>query len=252
MTYQYKGVDIEISTGGQGKTLLLLHGWGCDHKIYDSFRALFESTYRVYAFDLPGFGASSEPESIWGTQEYVDMLRAFVLENGIENPTLMGHSFGGKISILYAAHNSVNRVVLIDAAGVVPRRTMQYYVKVYSFKFMRVACKILLPKAKAEAIINKRRDSAGSSDYSNATPKMRAILSKVVNEDLKSYMPKITAPVLLFWGNKDSATPIDDARTMKSLIPNSELTIASGCGHYSFLESRGLFEVIIKKFLKIN
>ncbi len=232
--------------------VLLLHGWGCDNNIFDSCRSYIAQNYIVYTFDLPGFGASSEPSSVWGTQDYVDMLYAFVSDQGIKQPILAGHSFGGRVSILYASQYEVSRLILIDAAGVVPRRSINYYLKVYSFKSMRMLCQTLLPKATAQRIIDKRRGRSGSADYNNASPTMRAILSKVVNEDLKSVMPKISAPTLLFWGDKDTATPISDGRIMEKLIPDAGLVVASGAGHYSFLESRGLFDAVVRNFLNIK
>ncbi|MFR9523891.1 MAG: alpha/beta hydrolase [Rikenellaceae bacterium] len=252
MMYQYKGLEVNIDVCGRGSALLLLHGWGCDHTIFSSSLDFLASSFTVYSFDLPGFGASSEPGGVWGTQDYVDMLRAFITENEIEDPILMGHSFGGRVSILYSSQYAVSKMILIDAAGVVPHRTMRYYFKVYSFKFMRAVCEAFLPKATAKRIIDKQRGSSGSSDYNNASPMMRATLSRVVNEDLKGVMPKISAPTLLFWGDRDTATPISDARTMEKLIPDAGLVVASGCGHYSFLESKGLFDAVVKNFLKIK
>ncbi len=252
MTFQYKGLSINIEVSGEGSAILLLHGWGCDHSIFDKCRGYLSQCYKVYAFDLPGFGASSEPDTVWGTQDYVDMLSAFVAEESIEKPILAGHSFGGRLSILYASQHTVDKIILIDAAGIVPRRSAKYYIKVYSFKFMRTLCQTFLPKATAQKIIDKRRGASGSADYNNASEKMRAILSKVVNEDLKYAMPTISAPTLLFWGDKDTSTPITDARTMEKLIPDAGLVVATGCGHYAFLESQGLFDAVVKNFLKIK
>ncbi|MFI3332347.1 MAG: alpha/beta hydrolase [Rikenellaceae bacterium] len=257
MTYQYKGLNINIDLRGEGAedsdgAILLLHGWGCDNNIFDSCRGYLAQKYRLYTFDLPGFGASSEPNSVWGTQDYVDMLRVFIIDNSIVKPILMGHSFGGRVSILYASQFEVSKIILIDAAGVVPRRSMNYYLKVYTFKFIRTICQALLPKTTAQRVIDKWRGNAGSSDYNNASPMMRAILSKVVNEDLKGDMPNILAPTLIFWGDKDTATPISDGRIMEKLIPDAGLVVASGAGHYSFLESRGLFDAVVKNFLNIK
>ncbi len=252
MTYQYKGLSINIDVRGEGDALILLHGWGCDQTIFNACRSYMAQSYRVYTFDLPGFGLSTEPDAVWGTQDYVDMLHSFVEESLIESPILMGHSFGGRISILYASQHRVGKMILVDAAGIVPRRSANYYFKIYTFKFMRVLCQTLLPKAVAQRIIDKKRSKSGSSDYSSASPKMRAILSKVVNEELTPVMPKISAPTLLFWGDADTSTPISDARTMEKLIPNAGLVVATGCGHYSFLESRGLFDAVVKNFLKIS
>jgi pimeloyl-ACP methyl ester carboxylesterase len=180
------------------------------------------------------------------------MVEAFAKSNSIARPALMGHSFGGRVSIVYASRNEVSRVVLVDAAGIKPKRPLRYYWKVYTFKTMKWLCNTFLPKGKAQAIIDRRRAGAGSSDYNNASPMMRAILSKVVNEDLKHLMPRIKAPTLLFWGNMDTATPLSDAKTMEKLIPDAGLVVAHGTGHFSFLESPGLFTAVIKNFFKIK
>lgn len=65
---------------------------------------------------------------------------------------------------------------------------------------------------------------------------MRATLVKVVNEDLKPLISKLSCPTLLIWGDKDTATPIADAREMEQLIQDAGLVVCEGAGHYSFLE----------------
>ncbi len=252
MIFRYKDIDININTAGEGDPVLLLHGWGCTNAIFKDIQAVLSTNYKTYNFDFPGFGASGEPAEVWGVEEYTRMVESFVKENNIKKPALMGHSFGGRVSIVYASRNEVSKVVLVDAAGIKPKRPFKYYRKVYTFKFLKWLCNTFLPKDKAQAIIDKRRRGAGSSDYNNASPMMRAILSKVVNEDLKHLMPNIKAPTLLFWGDADTATPLSDAKTMEKLIPDAGLVIAHGTGHFSFLENPGLFTTVIKNFFNIK
>lgn len=252
MIFRYDDIDINIKVSGEGEPIFLLHGWGCSNEIFKDIEAILSTSYRTYNFDFPGFGASGEPTTVWGVEEYTRMVEAFAKNNGIARPALMGHSFGGRVSIVYASRNEVSRIVLVDAAGIKPKRPLRYYWKVYTFKTMKWLCNTFLPKGKAQAIIDRRRAGAGSSDYNNASPMMRAILSKVVNEDLKHLMPRIKAPTLLFWGNMDTATPLSDAKTMEKLIPDAGLVVAHGTGHFSFLESPGLFTAVIKNFFKIK
>ena len=252
MIFRYDNIDINITRQGEGEPVLLLHGWGCTGEIFKHIASVLSTAYTTSSFDFPGFGASDEPTEIWGVEKYTQMVEAFVKENGIERPALMGHSFGGRVSIVFASRNEVSRLVLVDAAGVKPKRPLKYYWKVYTFKAMKWLCNTFLPKEKAQAIIDSRRKGAGSSDYNNASPMMRAILSKVVNEDLTHLMPAIKAPTLLFWGNLDTATPLSDAKTMERLIPDAGLVVAHGTGHFSFLENQGLFTAVIKNFFKIK
>ena len=252
MTFRYDDIDINITKQGEGEPVLLLHGWGCTGEIFKHIAGVLSTAYTTYSFDFPGFGASDEPTEVWGVEKYTQMVETFVKENGIERPALMGHSFGGRVSIVFASRNEVSRLVLVDAAGVKPKRPLKYYWKVYTFKAMKWLCNTFLPKEKAQAVIDSRRKGAGSSDYNTASPMMRVILSKVVNEDLTHLMPAIKAPTLLFWGNLDTATPLSDAKTMERLIPDAGLVVAHGTGHFSFLENPGLFTAVIKNFFKID
>lgn len=250
--YTYEGIELGYSIEGQGDTIILLHGWGCDRNIWKATRELLRSHFQVVTVDFAGFGLSAEPETVWGVEEYTRSIEALVGELSIERPTLVGHSFGGRVSILYASRNEVKSLILTDAAGVKPRRTLGYYRKVYTFKLMKHLLPLLIGSRKAQMLIEQRRAKAGSSDYNRATPVMRAILSKCVNEDLCHLMPKVTAPVLLFWGDMDTATPLRDAETMQRLMKDAGLVVAKGAGHFAMLEQPELWMGAVKSFLKIE
>lgn len=250
--YKYDDITLSYTVEGEGDTVMLLHGWGCDKSIWSPIVELLAAKYRVVAVDFAGFGLSDEPRTVWGVEEYTRSVEALAKELGVVSPTLIGHSFGGRVAIVYASRNSVERVVLADAAGVKPRRTWRYYYKVYTFKLMKRVLPLLIGKQKAQMLVDQRRRKSGSSDYNSATPMMRAILSKCVNEDLCHLMPRVEAPVLLFWGDKDTATPISDARTMERLMPNAGLVVAEGAGHYAMLEQAELWRASLMSFLKID
>jgi pimeloyl-ACP methyl ester carboxylesterase len=127
-----------------------------------------------------------------------------------------------------------------------------YYRKVYTYKLLKYALPLLIGAKKAQMLLEQRRKASASSDYNSATPMMRAILSKCVNEDLCGVMPKIQAPVLLFWGDKDTATPLSDAHTMERLIPDAGLVVAQGAGHFAMLEQAELWRASLLSFLKIE
>ena len=250
--YKYNGIELSYSIEGEGDAVVLLHGWGCDKSIWKSSIEALRSNFRVVAVDFAGFGASEEPDTIWGVEEYTCSVEALLKELNIQSPTLVGHSFGGRVSILYASRNEVKSVVLTDAAGVKPRRSFSYYRKVYTYKLLKRALPLLIGEKKAQMLLDQRRAKSGSSDYNRATPMMRAILSKCVNEDLCYAMPKISAPTLLFWGDMDTATPISDAHKMAKLILDAGLVVAEGAGHFAFLERPGLWLETLKSFLKFE
>lgn len=247
--FTYRSCRLHYTDCGEGHPILLLHGWGCNTDTFNAIRPFLEARFRVLTVDFAGFGQSDEPKEVWGVEEYTRSVEAIAQEEGVENPILIGHSFGGRVSIVYASRNKVQKVMLVDAAGVKPRRSLTYYRKVYTFKLLKRLLPLAVGKTRAEKIIEKRRAKAGSSDYSQATPMMQAILSKVVNEDLCHLMPHIKAPTLLFWGERDTATPLVDAKRMEKLIPDAGLVTVAGAGHFSFLENTPLFLRVAESFL---
>lgn len=237
---------------GSGPAFVLMHGWGCSLETVRSVAATAAKTHTVYNLDMPGFGKSPEPAEVWGVKDYAVMTDRLMEQEGIESPVIAGHSFGGRVAIVLGAEGKTapEALVLIDAAGVKPRRGVGYYRKVYSFKIAKRMALLFLGKERGGRLVDKWRARRGSADYAGSSPRMRAIMSKVVNEDLKHLMPHVRAKqTLLIWGENDTATPMSDARTMERLIPHAALVAFEGCGHYSFLDNPGLFAAVLGSFL---
>ncbi len=251
-TVDIQGIQVCYSETGpeDAPKVLLMHGWGCEHSTLASIQKQLEGKMHVYNIDFPGFGKSEEPHTVWGVEDYTRFTEDFIKTVAGEIPVLLGHSFGGRIGILLSSRNDfVKKLVLVDAAGVKPRRSLKYYFKVYTYKASKHLYKALLGAKKAEARIERMRAKRGSSDYARASPMMRRILSKVVNEDLKSVMLRIKASTLLIWGEQDTATPLHDAKIMEKLIPDAGLVSFEGCGHYSFLDNPMGFRAVLSEFL---
>ena len=247
---EINGVNFNFSVEGDGFPVVLMHGWGCNRTTLASIEKLLVPHFKVYNVDFPGFGKSTEPQTVWGVEDYTQMIEKFFEIEGISNPILLGHSFGGRVGILLSSRNAVRKLILVDAAGIKPRHSLKWYVKVYTYKAVKHTLPVVLGKEKGEEMLNRYRKRVGSSDYSSASVRMRQILSKVVNEDLTWALPKINCPTLLVWGSADTATPIADARKMEKLIPDAGLVEFPGVGHYSFLENPYQFTAVINSFLE--
>lgn len=248
----FNGTRMAYSDRGDGpRTIVLMHGWGCNRSTLASIeRTALECGLRVVNVDFPGFGESPEPPEVWGVELYTQAVEHLISSLGIANPILLGHSFGGRVGILYASrHPEVEKMILVDAAGIKPHRSLGYYRKVYTFKALKKLMYLAFGREGAEKRLAARRAKAGSADYAQASPRMRAILSKVVNEDLTSRLPLVKASTLLIWGENDTATPLADAKKMERLIPDAGLVSFPGCGHYSFLDNPGQFAAVLKSFI---
>lgn len=247
-----EGLRINYDESGQtdGPVVLILHGWGCNHTTVKSIAACLNGGMRVLSLDLPGHGQSEEPSEIWGTFDFANFLEKFIQKLHLSVPSLIGHSFGGRTSIAYASKNKVSKIVLIDSAGLTPKRSFKYYYKVYSYKLYKKLLLSVLGEEKGKKVLEKAIKKRGSADYQAASPIMRAIMSKCINEDLRKHLKDIKAPTLLIWGENDTATPISDAKIMESNIPDSGLVSFPNSGHYSFLDNPMGFQSVIREFFK--
>ena len=245
------GLDINYIAEGQGKNLIVLHGWGCNIDTVMPIVNILKDKYKVYALDLPGFGKSQEPKEAINSFDYVEIVRAFMEKLNIDKATFVGHSFGGKLSIIMGSKypSQVDKLVLIDSAGLIPKRGPKYYFKVYSFKSLRFIYKKLFFWMADEKKMERFYKKFGSDDYQDSSGLMRKILVTVVNENLKPILKEIKASTLIIWGDKDMDTPLYMAKTMESEIPDCGLVVLEGTGHYSYLDDYHKFGLILKSFL---
>lgn len=243
-------------TGEGGETVVILQGWGTEFSVYDSVASCISSRYRVVQFDLPGFGASGEPREAWDVDAYADFFLKLMDALKIRKAVLLGHSYGGRVIIKLAARENlpfeISRIVLVDSAGILPKRTWRQKMKVRRYKLLKKIVNLKLIYKICPELIDEWKSRQGSEDYRNATPMMRQCMVMAVNEDLTELLPKIRQETLLIWGDLDTATPIADAKLMEERIPDAGLAVIPGTGHFCFLEKPGQFAGIMRSYFNIG
>ena len=243
-----QGLRIRYTSAGQGRPLLLLHGWGTS---LDTFAALIEDLrrlFRVVAFDFPGHGGSDMPPAVWRVDDFVGLTLELMAALEIERASVLGHSFGGRVAIkLAAAHpERVDRLVLVDSAGVPPARTVRRVLKRGASRFGNAVGRRL--GRPGQALRRRIVARIASTDYINAGP-LRDTFLAIVKEDLRPALPRIKAPTLLVWGESDDDTTLADAHTMEKLIPGARLLVLKNSGHFSYLDQYGRFRLAVIPFL---
>lgn len=250
MLTEIDGVTLNYHVSGQGYPIVLLHGWGGSIASFAPVHAHLEKDFTVYSLDMPGFGESPEPPCPWGTVEYAALVEKFLYQQAIEKPILIGHSFGGRLTIRLAAKGIPKKIILVDAAGIPPHRSMGYYLRVYRFKALKGVLSLPGLHLVKPKVLDWYRNKYGSSDYKDTSGVMRGSFIKVVNEDLRPLLSQIRTSALLIWGDQDTATPLSDGELMEKEIPDSGLVVLKNTGHFSYLEKLGEFLLIIDSFLQ--
>jgi pimeloyl-ACP methyl ester carboxylesterase len=237
---------------GSGPPVLLLHGWGANSALFAPTMAALEHAFTLIAPDFPGFGATPPPPAAWSVGDYTAWLVSFLDSLGIAQAHVIGHSFGGRVAIKLASQwpERVNKLVLTASAGIRPRRTLTYHLRVRAFKTLRwlSEASVVPPSLRYRAGVRVRR--SGSPDYQRATGTLRGSFVRIVNEDLRSALPHIHVPTLLIWGDRDEDTPLADGQLMERLIPDAGLIVFEGAGHYAYLEQSARFCLIVETFFR--
>ena len=243
-------------TGRGERTVVILQGWGTDLGVYDSMANCINEKYKVVQFDFPGFGGSDEPKEAWNVDAFADFFCRFMEAMEINSATLVGHSYGGRVIIKLATRKSIpfeiERIVLVDSAGILPKKTFAQKMKIKRYKVLKKILNQKVVYALFPELIDDWRSRQGSEDYRNASPIMRQCLVMAVNEDLTELLPHIKQDTLLIWGDEDTATPIEDAKLMEERIPNSGLAVLEGTGHFSFLEQPIIFRNIMRSYFQVG
>ena len=253
MFCEIKGLKTEYTVWGEGeKAVLLLHGWGASFDTYKGIAAALGDRCKLYAVNFPGCGNSQTMPEPWDVDDYCDFVLEFVKVMGLENPIMMGHSHGGRVTMKLVADGKLNppQIVLLDAAGLIPKKSFKQKMRARNFKIIKKVLTVPLWKKRTEGLLNKARSHYGSADYNAAPEVLRKTLVKLVNTDIRDILPNIKCPALLIWGENDTATPLEDAKTIEKLIPDAGLCVIKGTGHFSFCERPYEAHAILRSFIK--
>ena len=222
--------------GNKSKVLIILPGWGDTRKTFDFYINNLKDKFTIYIFDYPGFGESSFPDNDLTIYDYALYIKKFIEEHNINNPYILCHSFGCRISLLLIGKYRVlvDKLIIIGGAGI-RRRSIKRYLRVKKYKFLKkVSC--LLPKKMRFNYLEKLREKYSSSDYKDLDINIKKTFNNIVNTDLRKYLKYIYNPTLLIWGENDTATPLKDGKLMNKRINNSGLITIKKGTHFVYLE----------------
>jgi len=231
------------------EALIILHGWQSSKEKWREVKREIEGQgIKVIVPDLPGFKKENELKKAWNLDDYVEWVAKFAKGNIKEPFFLLGHSFGGRVAIKFAAKypERLKGLILVSAGGVEAEKTLKEltisilapYLKKFSFlpgyRFLReFFYRFILRK----------------TDYLRAKGFLKETFKKVIQEDLVPLLGKIESGALIIWGEKDKILPLRDAHIMNQKIKNSKLEILRNIGHNPHLKNPKLLSQKITNFI---
>lgn len=205
--------------------LILLHGWSQNPDYFNLIKPILEREYQVFSPIMPGFN-KIKIKTPYDLDKYADWLKDFLFENKIDNPILLGHSFGGSVCVKFLSKYSNKKIklILVDAAIVKDKYSIRkkiYYFLIHFFK----------PN------IN--------------SPVMKKTFQNVAYSDLLKEAGNLDNKTLIIWGSRDLTTPLSFGRKIKKSIKNSIIKIIPNSGHFPFIDDPIKFIFHVNKFLAI-
>jgi len=218
------------------KKLVFLHGWinkyiiNREENIFDFYKELvncLKEKFDVEFIILPGFSSNKELERPFTLDDYVEYVKKYLEEKGIDKFYLMGHSFGGQIAckFTYLYPEKVEKLIIYNGACVRKKSLIQKILSI--FKPLGKTLFTLSPFCKKVFY----KIFTGSTDYLKLPSIMQKTMQNVISEDLTPILPEIKTETILIWGKKDKITPLKNAYIINKLIKNSKLIICPQGGH---------------------
>jgi len=227
-------------------TVLFLHGWGGSSSSWETNISELKKHFDCIYIDLPGFGISDTPESIWGVAEYAEFINSFVNALGIHKFSLVGKSFGGRVSLYYANKwpKTLSGLILVASAGV-EGSGIWTTMKVYIAMLGKLVIKKVFPTLEASVRQIFYYSTGVNRDESDYKWELKKIVTRT---DLSEIARNINVPTLIVWGEYDNILPKEVGRKLHRLIKESQFKLIKG-SHNAHRESAEEFNSIVQDFL---
>ena len=269
------GLRVRCLAAGTGRAppLLLLHGGGFDAADF-SYRYAIEPLARrrpVLAFDWPGYGGSDKPNLRYDLAYYARFLSHLMDSLGIQRAALVGTSMGGGAALSFAlcSPERVEKLILVASYGLgkdIPHGRLGYFLVhaplaadlVYALlrrsrRALRSGLRRMVcdPRVVSDELVDEARrllDQPASGRAFRSFRKSEVGWSGL-KTDLSDRLGEVAAPTLLVHGDRDRVVPVEWARRAHERLPDSELRVLRGCGHWPPRECPDTFNRVVTDFL---
>jgi abhydrolase domain-containing protein 6 len=237
--------------GGQGPTLVLLHGFAANKEVWLDTAATLTDHFHVIIPDLPGWGESSRNDGgNYDVDAQAQRLDAFIQALNLKGFVLVGHSMGGAIAGVYAAGHPdrVASLVLVDSLGLTFKENeFAREAKAGKDPFIfddragferATALAFLHPKPIPGRIVDAlvAENKASRAFIERTFEQLRDPSQSLA---LDSRIGKLTMPVLGLWCREDKIIDVSALETLRAGLTSSpaiSATVLNGCNHMPMME----------------
>jgi pimeloyl-ACP methyl ester carboxylesterase len=259
-----------IEMGSGEDVVVFVHGLAGSWQNWLEQIPHFARSYRVIAFDLPGFGHSEMPEEQISIPGYGRCLDALLEHLGVARAAIVGNSMGGFIGAELAIQvpERVDRLVLVSAAGLsiehqrdervlaVLRRVQNVLTFATGWVGARsdtLSRRPRVRRALMQLVAYRAQDLpaplVAEQVRGSGTPGFVDALDALSDYAIRDRLGEISCPTLIVWGQNDHLVPVKDAWEFEKLIPDARAVVWPKTGHVAMLERPAAFNALVDEFL---
>jgi len=250
---------------GEGRPLVLLHGWSMSHAVFSELADLLSADYRLLIPDLPGHGESATVDPC-DLKSFSQLLAVWLDNLGLDQVDLLGWSLGGQVALQFCADYQlrVRRLILLSStprfcigdtwsAGLSQTKLrtlrrglqMRYLATMGEFFDLQFEGEDLSSDRRRE-ILRFAVRPAGLPEPENAISTLK-ILGQ---EDLRSLLDLIEHDSLIVHGENDQIIPLTAGEYLSEKLQHGQLVSLPSVGHAPFLSCPTLLVQLIKEFCR--
>jgi len=256
------GQTVYFETQGDGPPVILIHGMGASLRQWDYLTPkLVAAGFSAYALDLQGHGDSPKPKE--AEQYHIDtlfnQLNLWIEKLGLEKPAiLIGHSFGGYLSLMYTLRNpeKVRSLVLADPfyspfqlSPLIRYFAQQPNMSIRVLEWLptwMLDMSMYWGKKFQQAIPSPVRRQL-AVDFKRTTPFFLNVTRTV--KDLTPQLSQVQHPTLVMWGSQDMTLAPGSFPRIVEELPEAKSHIFQGCGHIPHLTQATSFNRLVLDFV---
>ncbi len=252
-----KSVTVSSVDVGRGQPLVFVHGFPFSRGVWQKQIDAFQSSHRVIAPDLRGFGESPSQPGPTSMAQYAADLHALLQQLGTGPVVLVGHSMGGYVALAFARQfpELLRGLVLVstragqDAAeAAAGRRAMAAKVKADGVRVLidAMAPKMLATGDRDPVMVEQVRGLMAGTNPEGA---IAALLGMADRPDAVALLGRIAAPTLVITGADDTVIPPAESDKLAQAIRGAQLHVIPRAGHLVAFEQPEAFNRVLKEWL---
>jgi pimeloyl-ACP methyl ester carboxylesterase len=264
-------VTLAVEDYGSGPPILFIHGLGTSTYTWRHILPAFAKTNRVIAIDLKGFGASEKPaDDKYSVFDQAAVVRTFIEQENLQNLTVVGHSFGGGVTLALALDQverktrRISRIALIDTIAY--KQTLPIFFQILNTPGIGpLSMHLVPPEVQITEALNiayhddKAVPAASVIEYAQplyapeAKEALRKTVQQIIPPDIDTYSQRyglIKTPTLIIWCTEDKIIPLSFGRRLALQIKGASLHVLRECGHMPQEEKPAETIAALKSFIR--